>query len=313
MIAKKLSIIVVNYGISELLLNFLNSIQNSSDSTLVQEVIIVDNGYPFKGDSRDVIDISSFSFKIKFVQNPESSYASGVNRGVALASQETLVISNNDIEWLPGVSIQPLVDYLWRESRVGIVGPQLVYPDSSWQRSYERFSSLKCALISLTMLDSLWHGIIAWAFRHDWLSRQPRIVDYVKGAFMVVRRSCFEELGGFNEDYPFYGEDSDFCWRAHQRGWKVVFIPSIHIAHIGGASSTLKALKDYTAQFFRAKQQFAEEHLGHRRAILYRWLMKAVFLERAICYGFVASLIRSTNWRKRAQQAKARHEAVKGI
>ncbi|MCL0085115.1 glycosyltransferase [Thermodesulfovibrionales bacterium] len=311
--SKKLSIIVVNYGKSDLLLNFLNSVRQSSDSTLIHEIIVVDNGYPHKGDSRDVVDTSSFPFKIKFVQNPKTSYSSGVNQGATLASGDTLVIANNDIEWLPGFSIQPLVEHLWQEPCIGIVGPQLVYPGGTLQRSYGRFPSLKWALISLTMLDSLWHGIIAWAFRHGWLPKRPKMVGYVSGAFMVVRRSCFEELGGFNEDYSFYGEDTDFCWRAHRHEWKVVLVPTVHAIHIGGASSTLEALKDYTVQLLKAKQKFVKEHLGYRRAIWYNWLMKVAFLERAILYSFAASLIRSSNWRSRAQQAKDRYDAVKGI
>jgi len=223
MSSRHLSVIVLNYGVYGLLSNFLQSMICHTDSNLVRDLVIVDNGYPLQGDSRDRVDASLFSFKTKFVQNSESSYASGVNRGVTLASEETLVIANNDIEWLPTSSINSLVDCLGRDPRIGVMGPQLIYPDGRWQRSYGRFPSVWEAFISLTMLDSLWHGIIMWAFRHNWLPRRPKRVGYIDGAFMVVRRSCFEELGGFNEEYSFYGEDADFCWRAWKNGWKVVF------------------------------------------------------------------------------------------
>ena len=209
-----LSVIVINYGTPELVLNFLNSIRNSSDSVLVREVIIVDNGYPDKGDSRKFIINSSFPFKVKFAQNPDTSYTSGVNRGVALASTDTIIIANSDVELIPQFSLKPLAKKLWQDSHIGITGPQLVYPDGRWQRSYGRFPSVWEAFISLTMLDSLWRGIIMWAFHCNCLLKCPKAVEYIDGAFMVVRRSCFEKLSGFDESYYFYGEDADFCWRA---------------------------------------------------------------------------------------------------
>ena len=310
---KKLSIIVVNYGTPDLIVNFLKSAMNSADSGIIHEVIIVDNGYSRKRDSRKIVNSSLFPFKIIFVQNPKSSYASGVNQGAALASEETLVISNSDIEWLPEFSIQPLLDYLWRNSRIGVVGPQLVYPNNTWQLSYKCYPSIKEALISLIMFDSLWHGITRLAFRYGWLSKRPKMVDYISGAFMVVRRSCFEKLKGFNEHYFFYGEDADFCWRAYQHGWKVAFIPTVYIMHVGGASSTLKAFKKYTIQLLKAKQKFIKEHFSCRKAIWYIWLTKVAFLERVIFYSFVTILTRSSNWKNRVRQAKDCYEAAKRI
>lgn len=308
---EQLSVIVVNYSTPELLLNFLYSVRNSADSALVHDVIIVDNGYPEKGDSREVIDTSSFAFKIKFVQNPESSYASGANRGATVALGKFLIIANSDIELLPNSSIQPLINYLQREPRVGVVGPQLVYPDGTWQRSYERFPSFKEALISLAMLDSLWHGIMMWASRKNWWPKHPKMVDYIDGAFMVVRRSCFEEVGGFNEDYSFYGEDADFCWRARRAGWKVVFSPSVQVMHIRGASSTADALGDYTVRLFKAKQKFISKHFGPRRAWWYGQISKLALRERAVFYSLVAKFRRSQKWQQRKAHAKARWSAVR--
>lgn len=314
MMAKGVSIIVINYGRSDLVMNFLDSIRNSADSKVVSEVVIVDNGYPQKGNSRDVINVSSFPFKIKFVQNPESSYASGVNRGAALAKEEVFIIANNDIEFLPNHSIQPLLECLLHDPSVGIVGPQLVYPDGTWQRSYGRFPSLKEAVESLTMIDSIRNEILKRTWPCLWsVGIKSRLVDYIDGAFMAVRRQCFEELGGFDESFSFYGEDADFCWRAWKRGWKVVFVPSARVIHLRGATSMFDeetSLK-YSYLLFVAKRQFVEKHYGKCHALWYMRFMKVGLLERFILYSLAAKLIRSRAWQRRAFEARIRYYALK--
>jgi len=314
MTTKRSSIIVINYGRCDLVANFLNSICNSSDLRLVNEVIIVDNGYPQKGDSRDVINSSTFPFKIQFVQNAESSYASGVNRGAALTTGEILIISNNDVELLPGCSIQPMLDYLQENPRVGVVGPQQIYPDGSWQRSYGQFPSLREAIISLMMLDSICNGIRKLLFRYNnWLGKRPKKVDYIDGAFMVIKRSCFEELGGFDEDYAFYGEDSDFCWRAHKSGWEVMFIPDTRVMHLRGASSTAEALSNFAVRLIKAKQEFIRKHFGIKRVKWYTRSVQMALLERSLLYSFVAGVSGSPIWKRRASLAGVRYKAIKGV
>lgn len=310
MTANTVSIITINYGKADLVNNFLISIQNSPDSSLIYEVIIVDNGYPEKGDSRDVIKPFSFPFRIKFVQNPECSYASGVNRGVAESTGDFLVIANNDVELLSGYSIRPLIEHLKQNTHVGIVGPQQIYPDGSWQMSYERFSSLREAIISLTMLDSIWNEFRRVAFHCNWLAKYPKKVDYINGAFMVVRRSCFDDLGGFDEGYTFYAEEADFCWRAWKKGWKVIFIPSVRVMHLRGASSTAEALEDYVIRLLSAKQLFVKNHFGVRKSEQYMRLMRIVLLERYILYNFVAKVVRSSKWEQRAFEARIRYSAI---
>lgn len=313
MTTKGVSIIVINYGRADLVMNFLESIRNSTDSRLIEEVVIVDNGYPKKEDSRNVVNASSLPFKIKFVQNPESSYASGVNRGAALATGKIFIIANNDVQLISNCSIQPLLDHLWGDPHIGIVGPQLVYPDGSWQRSYGRFPSLKEALESLLMIDSIKNGICIMAFHCNWLKRRPKTVNYVDGAFMVVRRSCFEDLGGFDESYSFYGEDVDFCWRAWQKGWKVVFVPTVRVMHIRGATSLSdeNGERTYGRKLLLAKEYFIRKNFGKHQALLYGRLIKIALFERALIYWLTATITKKGTFRKKAKKAWVGLQAVK--
>lgn len=306
-----ISIITVNYGRPDLVISFLHSVCRSADLSMISEVIIVDNGYPQKGDSRNVIDSAVFPVTVRFVQNAGSSFASGVNQGAALATGEGLIIANNDVELLPGYSIKPLADYLRKEPSAGVVGPQLVYPDGSWQRSYGRYPSLREAMISLAVLEPMWNGIRRLLFRHGWRVSRAREVDYIDGAFMVVRKTCFAALGGFDESYDFYAEDADFCWRARRSGWGVVYLPDARVLHLRGASSAMEVIGDYAVRLLRAKEKFVEQHQGVSRVKWYKRLQRASLYERRCLYGLAFWLFRSPEWRWRAMRARVSYQCVK--
>lgn len=70
----------------------------------------------------------------------------------------------------------------------------------------------------------------------------PQEVEAVTGAAMLVRRELFDQLGGLDERFFMYCEDGDFCYRAHQQGWKTMLVPEAVVIHVGGASSPPDAL-----------------------------------------------------------------------
>lgn len=311
MIKAEVSLIIIQYGDLRLLMNLLASLEYHPDRKLIGEVIIVNSGLTLDEDARK--QLAKFtSFSVSIVDNPNKSYSSGVNRGVAASRGDILIISNNDVEWLPESSICPLIDWVNRD-KIGIVGPQLVYPDGSWQRSYGRFPSMSEALITLLMLDSIWNSSNMYKFRRNRWSARLKLVDYIDGAFMVVRRLCFDELGGFDEKYTFYGEDTDFCWRAWQSSWKVGFVPNARVMHIRGASSTVDALEDYSVRLFQAKKQFIRDRYGHFRCTCYGRFIKAALWERRMLYGLVAQITKKSSWRLRAYQAGIRYKAVRKV
>lgn len=309
--APQLSIVVVNYGTPRLLLSLLGSVGRSPDLALVREVIIVDNGYPQQGDSRTVVDSASHPFPIVFTRNRQHSYASGVNCGAALASGDFLVISNTDIELLPDASLRPLVSALSDEGlRIGVAGPQLVYPDGSWQQSARRFPCIHEAVLKLLMVDTAWHGLLTHRVGQRGWPDRTRQVDYVDAAFIAVHPECFWTIGGFDPSYLFYGEDADFCWRAARAGWKTVLVPLTRVMHVRGASSEGDRLRQATVRLLHAKQRFVRERQGPLRAAWYGRLYRIAVWERALFYGLVARLVPREHWKERASTARARWQAI---
>lgn len=187
-----------------------------------------------------------------------------------------------------------------------MAGPQLVFPDGSWQRSAGRLPSLISGVAGLLLFESVLNGLEA--LRHWWnrdrgRRGRPRSVGYVDGAFMVVRRECLLGLGGLDEAYEFYGEDMDFCSRAWGKGWRCVTVPAARIKHLRGASSTAVSDEAYLRRMLEAKREFVARRMGPRRAKWYARLERLAAVERAFLYALVARIARSAKWTGRAAAA----------
>lgn len=303
------SLIVINFGAPKLVRALLASLRDHPDRELMREVVIVDNGYPAAGDSRDTIRPADYPYVVKFVQNPDRSYASGINRGVEASSGDPMIVSNNDVEWLKVPMLRPIIELLERDSHVGVAGPQQVFPDGGWQASHGTFPSIRQALLSLLLTQVARN---AWEARrfHRGSASPIRTVEYVDGAFMVIRRACIEALDGFDERYAFFGEDTDFCWRARQAGWRAAIVPQARLMHVRGATSTEIEPDKYAELRLTARCRFMAIHFGSKAASRYARLWRLRAWELAVIYGIIAQIRRTPRWRRRAELAAAASRAA---
>ena len=306
--SKCISLIIVQYGSANLLMRLLTSLKHHPDNIFISETIIINNGLGLEKSVYNQLITSILPFSLRIVDNFEISYASGLNRGIKIAKGKIILLVNNDIEWLPEFSIQSLLECI-QNPGVGVVGPQFVYPDGKWQRSYGSFPSIRSALASVMMLNSFIQFIKARQFRLD-NKKSPKYVDYIDGAFMCMRRDCFQEIGEFDENFQFYSEDADFCWRMKQANYKVVFIPSVRIMHVRGASSIARSLAKYTGKLLTSKREFVAKHYNIIRAKWYERIMKYAYFERAFLFNVLAKLTNLSIWKKRAFEAKERYKGV---
>lgn len=307
------SLIVISYESTDLTRNVLETLAGHGDRRFVREVVIVDNGFPQGGDSRTGIRPATFPFPIHFVQNAERSYASGINRGAQASRGDYLAIANNDVSWLGHECLGPLLDYLERTPRAGVAGPQLVFPDGSWQRSYGPVPSLAQGVLALFMVESVRNVVEARRFHTGAPDPAPRAVGYVDGAFMVVRRRCFRAVDGFDERFAFYGEDVDFCWRARRRGWGSAFVPTGRLMHVRGATSSATAPVTFSKRQFQARYALVACHRGPRHARWYARLERLEAWERAILYRAISRLRPTPAWRRRAEVALSAAKAASAV
>ena len=308
----RVSLVIINYGTPHLVVALLGSLGRHADAGLVLEAVIVDNGYRERGDCRGAVDPGRYPFPVRFVANQQTSYASGVNRGAAVARGELIAVANTDLEWPADSTIRFLLDALDADPSVGAVGPQLVFPDGSWQRSVGRFPSLWEGWRAAFSLDLIHGAYATWRHRRG-PSVRYRQVDYLYGAFLIVRRECFDALNGFDERFTFYGEDTDFCLRAARAGWKRLFVPSTRIIHVRGASSTAVESRAFSQKSLAAKRTFVRHHAGAWQAKCYALLQFVSAWELAASYRVVAAVRRTQRWRQRAAEARDGLAAVAAL
>jgi GT2 family glycosyltransferase len=296
----------VNYGNQHLSNNLLRSLSRHPDRNLIREAVIVDNGFPDMGDARTVVDPTMVPFPVRFVQFHGQSYSGCINAAASECHSPVLLLSNNDVEWLPGHSISPVIDQVLQSPTVGIAGPQLVFPDGRWQRSAGAFPSLKEGLQTLCFFGVLHNRVATARFRRG-VTPAPYDVDFVDGACVAVSRACFTALGGWDPAFEFYACDADFNWRAKQAGWRRVLVPQARVMHVRGASSSGVQKRVYAKRLFLAKRHMVERMHGRGIAACYDVLQRVAALEYAFVYRALDSLWPTQGSTRRA---KAAHETV---
>ena len=229
LIMSDLSIIVISYNCLDLVTNILLSLKD-----IKTDIILIDNastdGTPDK--------IEKEFLNVRVIRNQSNEgYAKAINIGVHYSLGSWIIVSNADVEFHNGC-IENMIDYLQKNQDVGIVGAQQLFPDGSWQRSYGNAPGLFGSLKDLLGITSLRQFIRKKAWSGWVVDNKQREVGYIDGAVMAIRRESYESIGGFDEEFFFYSEDADFCFRLRKAGWGVVFLPSARVTHLRGGSST---------------------------------------------------------------------------
>ena len=222
------SVVIISHGHEEYLEQCLTSL-GTALSGLSAEVLIVDN---LGGRGMEEV-VTGRSFPVRVHRNPRQiGFAANCNQAFRMTCGEYVLVLNPDTVFLSGHLLEA-VEYLNTNRHVGILGSRLVNSDGARQDSYRCFPSVPVFALRLMGADR-WSRRPAF-YRDSLLEgrsfREPARVDLVIGAFFLVRRSCFEEIGGFDESFFMYYEDADFCFRARAEGSETHYFPSITLLH----------------------------------------------------------------------------------
>jgi GT2 family glycosyltransferase len=161
-----------------------------------------------------------------------AGYAAAVNAAFEATEGEYLLLVNPDIELASIIPVLDLLDFARRHPRVGVVAPRLYSEDGTVQASARRFPTAAAVLGVDPRLARL--GPIARGRRRYEEPSEAAIaseVDWAIGAAMLIRRRAFEDVGGWNEGYRLYLEDTEFCLRVAAAGWKVAYLPTARLLH----------------------------------------------------------------------------------
>jgi len=195
---------------------------------------------------------------VKLIKSTENlGFAKGNNVAIRQTRGRYIALVNPDVIVFPGC-LDALADFMDQNPKVGNVGPRVFNPDMSMQSTCRRFPTLWNNFCSATHLESISKGSQLFAGEHMFYFPHDRTlaVDVIVGCFSFIRREALDEVGLLDEDLFMYGDDVDWCRRARNAGWQVVFYPGGQAIHDRG-----KTTAPYPVRFAVAQQ----------RSVLHYW------------------------------------------
>jgi N-acetylglucosaminyl-diphospho-decaprenol L-rhamnosyltransferase len=208
---------------------------------------------------------------VLLLEQENRALGAGWNRGIAETSTDYVLIFNPDA-WLEPGALEALVAVAERREDAAVVAPRLRNPDGSLQRSVRGFpTAWRIAteyffLRKLAPRSGTLNAFYAGGFAHD----EERDVDWVMGACMLVRRRAIEDVGGLDESFFLFSEETDWCYRFARAGWKTVFTPTAECVHVGGATHGGRMFRENV----RGNLRFLLKHRGAREAERGRRLLR---------------------------------------
>ena len=187
--------------------------------------------------------------------------AANVNLGVAATSGEYVLNANPDAIPETG-AVAALAAFADAHPRCGIAGPQMRWPDGTWQPSRRRFPTVRGTLVRRTPLRRFRPPYETQREHYllDQVPDGPAPADWMLGAFLLLRRSMLVEIGGWDAGFRHYCEDIDLCYRAMEAGWERWFVPDAVVVHDYAAVIDKAFLSRHTLWHARGMARFVRKH-----------------------------------------------------
>jgi GT2 family glycosyltransferase len=272
-----LSIIIVNWNSKDYLQKCIASIV-SWTSGVDYEIVVIDNA------SFDGVDkmLKRYYPQVQFIQSDKNLGFAKTNNAAFSASKGSYILCLNPDTELIGPAINILLDCIRMLPNAGAIGCKLLNADGSVQTScIQAFPTIINQLFDSEFFRALFPKSPLWGMASLFNSKdEPAEVDVISGACLMLRRSVFEEVGHFSEDYFMYAEDLDICYKIKQAGYTNYYIPSASVIHYGGGS-TEKRPSDFSVVMMRESVwRFIKKFRGKNYGLAYRASMAISALGR---------------------------------
>jgi len=243
----KLSIVILNYNVHYFLELALKSVY-AAISEIDAEVIVVDNN----SSDGSCHMVKTLFPEVTLIENKENlGFSKGNNIGVAMAKGEYLCILNPDTV-VAEDTFTKLLEFADKKEHLGIVGCRLMNGGGMYLPESKR--NIPTVKVSLKKIL----GSPDQYYANHLAEEEQGEVEILVGAFMLVKKSIYDAVGGFDEDYFMYGEDIDLSYKVLKAGYKNYYYGHTTVIHFKG-ESTLRD-KDYARRFYGAMQIFYEKH-----------------------------------------------------
>ncbi len=237
----RLSVVFLNYNTRDLTRQALNSVLAAAEGLAV-EIFVVDNASV--DGSADMV-AAEFP-QVKLIRNAANvGFAAGNNVALQQVAGEYALLINTDTI-VREDALRTMVAFLDAHPEAGACGCKILDPDGTLQLDSRRgFPTPLAAFCKMSGLSRLFpqHPLIA-RYHMTYLDpEQTAEVEVLSGSCMMVRKAAMDQVGLLDEDYFMYGEDIDWCYRFHQAGWKMYYVPTTSIMHFRGESGRGTPLK----------------------------------------------------------------------
>ena len=288
--APRVSILVISYNTRDMTLDCLRSV--IAETTVPYELIVLDNRSPDGSAAAIAAAFPPAAFpQVRLIASSENHGFAGGNNVAARAARGELLLLLNPDTLVKGRAIDELVAFAARRPDAGIWGgrtlkgdlsldPGCVYADQTLWSLLCRTSGLSLVLKDSRLFNPEMYG--------GWKRDSERPVDVVMGCFLMIRRTLWERLGGFDLTFVMYGEEADLCRRARAIGAQPWMTPAAEIVHYGGASSVKV---DREVLKMKARVTLARRHLAPWQRPLGVFLLRVWPLTRAVAGASVARLL----------------------
>ena len=270
-----LSVVIITKDTRDLLENLLRSIEADSLGPVLGEITVIDNG---SKDGTDVMVREKFP-SVTLVGNERNrGFAASANEGFRRSSGDFIIFLNSDTLLIPG-DVMKMLDFMASNGNVGICGPQLVYPDMRTQRSSAAIPSALFEIFPRSLVEGL-GGRKEGKGGGDSSSLE---VESLIGAAVMAKRKALEEIGGFDERFFFFLEETDLCMRLAQKGYGVVLFPGARVIHLQGETvrkNWVKGRLEYNISMYKFMKK-------HHTCLYYRSYQSVRLIKASV---FVALL-----------------------
>lgn len=270
-----LSIIINHYHTPEILKLCLKSLIKNLPDNIESEIIVTDSETQEKTEE---IMREEFS-EVFFILNKKNiGFGKLVNKALKKAQGEYILIINADIIIDKKETIEKMLEYLEKNSEVGILGPKLLNINGTWQPSCFRFYSLFIVISRRTFLGKTKWGkkilnnfLMKDALTDEKFAKEnPIQSDWLMGSALFTKREALEKVGNFDSRFFMYFEDIDLCRRFWQAGYKVVYFPRVKMHHYH-----MQASKKTGGIFDLFFSKYARIHLASAIKYFLKWGLKA--------------------------------------
>lgn len=244
-----LDIIIVNWNAGDLLLNCVKSVLNSGLIDESYNIYIVDNN----SSDNSLVLVENRSSNVHIVHSKENlGFGKACNKGVKIGNSKYLLFLNPDT-MLEKSTIKDAVNFLEKNSDITVLGCKHYDEKGNIKPSCSRFPTFRNSLNDIFGLSKILPKLFKPAtLMTDWDHMESKFVDQVMGAFFLIRRTDFEKVKGFDEQFFVYYEDSDLARRIINNGGSVFYNSEISIFHKG--MGTTNKIKDKRLFYFLNSQ-----------------------------------------------------------